>query len=53
MAEIFVGSYRMIAVLLWLLATIDAAFIGYRAAAGRNALINKKNYYPDGKSGNK
>ena len=29
------------ALLLWLLATIDAACAGYRAAAGRNALINK------------
>lgn len=35
----------MIAFLLWLLATIDAAFVGYREAAGRNALINKKKYY--------
>ena len=35
----------MIAVLLWLLATIDCALIGYREAAGRNALINKKAYY--------
>lgn len=31
----------MIAGLLWLLATIDSAFIGYREAAGRNALIEK------------
>jgi len=35
----------MIAVLLWLLATVDSAFIGYREAAGRNALINKGAYY--------
>ncbi len=35
----------MIAFLLWLLATIDAVFVGYREAAGRNALINKKTYY--------
>ena len=31
--------------LLWLLATVDSAFIGYREAAGRNALIDKKDYY--------
>jgi hypothetical protein len=30
---------------LWMLATLDAAFAGYRAAAGRNALINKRRYY--------
>lgn len=35
----------MIAVLLWLLATVDSAFIGYREAAGRNALIDKTAYY--------
>jgi hypothetical protein len=35
----------MIAFLLWLLATVDSAFIGYREAAGRNALINKKAYF--------
>ena len=35
----------MIAVLLWLLATVDSAFIGYREAAGRNALIEKRAYY--------
>jgi hypothetical protein len=28
-----------------MLATIDAAFCGYRAAAGRSALIHKKSYY--------
>jgi hypothetical protein len=28
-----------------MLATIDAAFTGYRAAAGRNALIDKRDYY--------
>jgi hypothetical protein len=31
--------------LLWILATVDAAFIGYREAAGRNALIDKGRYY--------
>ncbi len=31
--------------LLWLLATVDSAFIGYRDAAGRNALIEKRYYY--------
>ena len=31
--------------LLWLLATVDAAFIGYRDAAGRSALIDKRHYY--------
>jgi hypothetical protein len=35
----------MIPVFLWLLATIDSAFIGYREAAGRNALIDKRAYY--------
>ena len=35
----------MIAVLLWLLATVDSAFIGYREAAGRNALIDKRAYF--------
>ena len=35
----------MIPVLLWLLATVDSAFIGYREAAGRNALIDKSAYY--------
>jgi hypothetical protein len=35
----------MIALLLWALATADAAFIGYREAAGRSALINKGAYY--------
>jgi hypothetical protein len=35
----------MIAVVLWLLATVDSAFIGYREAAGRNALIEKRAYY--------
>jgi hypothetical protein len=35
----------MIAIALWLLATLDAAFTGYREAAGRNALINKRRYY--------
>jgi len=31
--------------LLWLLATLDSAFIGYREAAGRNALIEKRGYF--------
>lgn len=35
----------MIAGLLWLLATVDSAFIGYREAAGRNALIEKGVYF--------
>ena len=35
----------MIVFLLWLLATVDSAFIGYREAAGRNALIEKNAYY--------
>jgi hypothetical protein len=35
----------MIPVFLWLLATIDSALIGYREAAGRNALIDKRAYY--------
>ena len=35
----------MIPVFLWLLATIDSALIGYREAAGRNALIDKSAYY--------
>lgn len=35
----------MITFLLWFLATLDSAFIGYREAAGRNALIKKKAYY--------
>lgn len=35
----------MIPFLLWFLATIDSAFIGYREAAGRNALIDKRAYY--------
>ena len=35
----------MIPGFLWLLATIDSAFIGYREAAGRNALIDKRAYY--------
>ncbi|HEU4594756.1 MAG TPA: hypothetical protein VFS10_06275 [Pyrinomonadaceae bacterium] len=35
----------MIVLLLWALATLDAAFIGYREAAGRNALIDKRAYY--------
>jgi len=35
----------MIPVFLWLLATIDSAFIGYREAGGGNALIDKRAYY--------
>src|SRR5688500_518061 len=35
----------MTMVLLWLLATIDAAFTGYRAAAGRDLRIDKRAYY--------
>ena len=31
--------------LLWLLATVDSTFIGYREAAGRSALIDKGAYY--------
>ena len=30
---------------LWLLATVDSACVGYRVAAGRNALIHKQQYY--------
>lgn len=35
----------MIPFLLWLLATLDAGFTGYREAAGRSALIDKRRYY--------
>ncbi len=37
----------MIAILtcLWLLATLDTAFAGYRSAAGRNALLDKRRYF--------
>jgi hypothetical protein len=35
----------MIALSLWALATIDAALAGYREAAGRSALIDKRAYY--------
>jgi hypothetical protein len=35
----------MIAFLLWFLVTLDAAFTGYREAAGRNALVDKRRYY--------
>ncbi|HEX2270247.1 MAG TPA: hypothetical protein VHH35_11955 [Pyrinomonadaceae bacterium] len=35
----------MTILLLWLLATVDSAFIGYRDAAGRSALIEKRDYY--------
>jgi hypothetical protein len=34
-------------VLLWLLASLDAAFSGYRAAASRSGLIRKGRYYRD------
>lgn len=45
MAPLLIGGNRMTIFLLWLLATMDAAFIGYREAAGRNALIDKRKYY--------
>jgi hypothetical protein len=32
-------------VALYILATLDGAFCGYRAAAGRSALIDKRRYY--------
>ena len=35
----------MTILLLWLLATVDSTFIGYRDAAGRNALIDKRGYF--------
>ncbi len=35
----------MIPLLLWALATMDAACSGYRAAAGRSGLIRKRAYY--------
>lgn len=35
----------MTILLLWLLATVDSTFIGYRDAAGRNALIDKRAYF--------
>ena len=35
----------MTILLLWLLATVDSTFIGYREAAGRNALIEKRVYF--------
>lgn len=34
-----------ILITLWFLATVDSACVGYRAAAGRNALIRKRSYY--------
>jgi hypothetical protein len=34
-----------VALLLWVMATMDAAFAGYREAAGRSALIDKRAYY--------
>src|SRR5437667_1042693 len=39
------GKDRMIPVLLWLMATVDAGFIGYREAASRSALIDKRAWY--------
>jgi hypothetical protein len=35
----------MTALSLWALATVDAALAGYREAAGRSALIDKRVYY--------
>jgi hypothetical protein len=35
----------MTALALWLLATIDSGASGYRAAAGRNALVRKRAYF--------
>ena len=35
----------MVALSLWALATLDAALAGYREAAGRSALIDKRAYY--------
>ncbi len=35
----------MTLVVLYLLATVDGAFCGYRSAAGRSALIDKRAYY--------
>ena len=35
----------MTILLLWLLATVDSTLIGYRDAAGRNALIDKRAYF--------
>jgi len=35
----------MTLLLLWILATFDAGFAGYREAAGRNALIDKSIYF--------
>jgi hypothetical protein len=35
----------MTILLLWLLATVDSTFIGYREAAGRSALIEKRAYF--------
>ena len=34
-----------VALALYALATVDASFCGYRAAAGRSALIGKRRYY--------
>lgn len=31
--------------LLWVLATVDGAFIGYRDVAGRSAIIDKRRYF--------
>lgn len=35
----------VVPVVLGLIALIDAAFAGFRAATGRNALIRKRPYY--------
>jgi hypothetical protein len=35
----------MIPLVLYVLATLDSAFCGYRAAAGRSALVDKSAYY--------
>lgn len=35
----------MIPLVLWFLATLDAGFTGYREAAGRSGLIDKRRYY--------
>jgi hypothetical protein len=33
------------ALLLYLLATVDGALVGYRVASGRSALVDKRSYY--------
>jgi hypothetical protein len=32
-------------VVLWMLATLDAAFVGFREAAGRSGIVRKRSYY--------